>query len=192
MEKYNKHKVIVFNTLQMYRTDRLEYLKNLIARARERKFYSGVKFVRGAYMEKERARAKEEGYPSPINPDKGTTDKMYDDALRVSMENIDILHVFNGTHNEQSNILLTELIKDQGLSKDDDRIYFSQLYGMSDHISYNLANDGYNVAKYIPYGPVRHVAPYLIRRAEENTSVAGQTGRELSLILKEKQRRKKL
>jgi len=192
MEKYNKHKVIVFNTLQMYRTDRLEYLKNLIARAREREFYAGVKFVRGAYMEKERARAKEEGYPSPINPDKETTDKMYDDALRVSMENIDILHVFNGTHNEQSNILLTDLIKDQGLSKDDDRIYFSQLYGMSDHISYNLANDGYNVAKYIPYGPVRHVAPYLIRRAEENTSVAGQTGRELSLILKEKQRRKKL
>ena len=192
MQKYNKQEVVVFNTLQMYRTDRLEYLKKLIKMAREKAFYAGVKFVRGAYMEKERARAKEEGYPSPINSDKETTDKMYDDALRVSMENIDVLHIFNGTHNEQSNILLTELMKDQGIEKNDNRIYFSQLYGMSDHISYNLAADGYNVAKYIPYGPVRHVAPYLIRRAEENTSVAGQTGRELSLILKEKQRRKKL
>lgn len=191
MEKYNKKEVVVFNTLQMYRHDRLDYLKKLIARAREKGFYPGVKFVRGAYMEKERARAKEEGYPSPINPDKETTDQMYDDALRVSMENIDMLHIFNGTHNENSNILLAELMEKQGIARNDERIYFSQLYGMSDHISYNLAAEGYNVAKYIPYGPVRHVAPYLIRRAEENTSVAGQTGRELSLVLKEKQRRKK-
>jgi proline dehydrogenase len=190
MEKYNKNEVVVFNTLQMYRTDRLDYLKNLIAKAREKKYYAGVKFVRGAYMEKERDRAEKEGYPSPINPDKPTTDKMYNDALRVSMENIDILNIFNGTHNEESSLLLSQLMEEQHLKKDDNRIYFSQLYGMSDHISYNLAAEGYNVAKYIPYGPVRHVAPYLIRRAEENTSVAGQTGRELSLILSEQKRRK--
>lgn len=191
MVKYNKNEVVVFNTLQMYRTDRLVYLKNLIAKAREGKFYAGVKFVRGAYMEKERERAEKEGYPSPINPDKETTDKMYNDALRISMENIDILNIFNGTHNEESSLLLTQLMEKQGLKKNDSRLYFSQLYGMSDHISYNLAAEGYNVAKYIPYGPVKHVAPYLIRRAEENTSVAGQTGRELSLILKEQKRRKK-
>jgi len=174
----------------MYRTDRLDYLKNLIQKARDGKFYAGVKFVRGAYMEKERDRAEKEGYPSPINPDKESTDKMYNDALRVSMENIDILNIFNGTHNEDSSLLLAKLMEEQGIKKDDSRLYFSQLYGMSDHISYNLAASGYNVAKYIPYGPVRHVAPYLIRRAEENTSVAGQTGRELSLILKEQKRRK--
>ncbi len=191
MEKYNKQEVVVFNTLQMYRTDRLQYLKDLIEKARQKKFFAGVKFVRGAYMEKERARAEQEGYPSPINPDKETTDKMYNDALKVSMDNIDILHVFNGTHNEESSKILVDLMSKQKLQKNDSRILFSQLYGMSDHISYNLANAGYNVAKYIPYGPVRHVAPYLIRRAEENTSVAGQTGRELSLILNEKQRRKK-
>ncbi len=191
MEKYNKQEVIVFHTLQMYRTDRLQYLKDLVEKARQKKFFAGVKFVRGAYMEKERARAEQEGYPSPINPDKETTDQMYNDALRVSMENIDILHIFNGTHNEESSKILVDLMSEQKLQKNDTRIFFSQLYGMSDHISYNLANAGYNVAKYIPYGPVRHVAPYLIRRAEENTSVAGQTSRELSLILKEKKRRKK-
>lgn len=190
MEKYNQNGVVVFNTLQMYRTDRLDYLKNLIAKAREKKFFAGVKFVRGAYMEKERDRAEKEGYASPINPDKPATDKMYNDALRVSMENIDILNIFNGTHNEESSLLFAQLIDEQKLEKDDNRIYFSQLYGMSDHISYNLAAEGYNVAKYIPYGPMRHVAPYLIRRAEENTSVAGQTGRELSLILNEQNRRK--
>jgi proline dehydrogenase len=191
MMKYNQKDVVVFNTLQMYRTDRLDYLKGLIEKAREGKFFAGVKFVRGAYMEKERERAAKEGYPSPINPDKETTDKMYNDALRLSMENIDILHIFNGTHNEESSLLLTRLMEEKGLEKNDFRLYFSQLYGMSDHISYNLAAEGYNVAKYIPYGPVRHVAPYLIRRAEENTSVAGQTGRELSLILQEQKRRKK-
>jgi proline dehydrogenase len=190
MLKYNKERVVVFNTLQMYRTDRLEYLKNLIAKARTSGFFVGVKFVRGAYMEKERARAEQEGYPSPINATKDDTDKMYNDALRISMEHIDILNVFNGTHNEESNLLLAQIIEDKKLAKNDARVYFSQLYGMSDHISYNLAEAGYNVAKYIPYGPVKHVAPYLIRRAEENTSVAGQTGRELSLILKEQNRRK--
>lgn len=190
MRKYNKEKVVVFNTLQMYRTDRLEYLKKLIEKARKENFYAGVKFVRGAYMEKERERAQVEGYPSPINTTKKITDKMYNDALSLSIDNIDILNIFNGTHNEISNLLLTHLMTENNLKKDDNRIYFSQLYGMSDHISYNLAKDGYNVAKYIPYGPVKHVAPYLIRRAEENTSVAGQTNRELSLIIKEKKRRK--
>lgn len=190
MRKYNKEKVVVFNTLQMYRHDRLTYLDNLIKKAREEKFFAGVKFVRGAYMEKERQRAIDEGYPSPINPDKEATDNMYNNALRLSMQNIDMVNIFNGTHNETSSLLLTQLMSEKNIANNDPRIYFSQLYGMSDHISYNLAAAGYNVAKYIPYGPVKHVAPYLIRRAEENTSVAGQTGRELSLIMKEKQRRK--
>lgn len=190
MLKYNKEKVVVFNTLQMYRTDRLAYLERLINKARNEKFFAGVKFVRGAYMEKERQRAIDEGYESPINTTKKITDKMYNDALQLSIANIDILNIFNGTHNEDSNLLLTQLMANNDIRNDDSRIYFSQLYGMSDHISYNLAKAGYNVAKYIPYGPVKHVAPYLIRRAEENTSVAGQTSRELSLILNERKRRK--
>ncbi len=189
-EKYNKKKAIVFNTYQMYRWDRLEIFRKDLERARSKNFYLGIKFVRGAYMERERRRAEELGYPSPIHPDKESTDRDYDAALKFAVENIDRVSIFNGTHNEKSSMYLTQLMEEHNISKDDQRCYFSQLYGMSDHISFNLAHEGYNVAKYLPYGPVRHVLPYLIRRTEENTSIAGQTNRELSLILKEKKRRK--
>ncbi len=190
MNKYNKEKAIVFNTLQMYRHDRLEFLKESYQKSLEGKYFLGIKFVRGAYMEKERERAQKMAYPDPININKPATDKMYDDGLRFTIKHIEQISVFSGTHNEESNILLTQLMEDQGIARNDERIWFSQLFGMSDHISFNLAAQGYNVAKYLPYGPVKHVLPYLIRRAEENTSVAGQTGRELELILREKRRRK--
>ena len=190
MEKYNKQKAIVFNTLQMYRTDRLDYLKESLQKAKDGNYFLGVKFVRGAYMEKERKRAAEKGYPSPIHPDKPATDAAYDAALTFSVENIDRITLFNGSHNENSNLHLTRLMEQHGLAKSDSRIWFSQLYGMSDHISFNLAKEGYNVAKYVPYGPVRNILPYLMRRAEENTSIAGQTGRELSLIRTEIKRRR--
>jgi proline dehydrogenase len=150
----------------------------------------GIKFVRGAYMEKERERAELMGYKSPIQPDKESTDRDYNAGLKFTIDHIDRISVFNGTHNEYSSNYLVGLMKEKGISKNDNRIYFSQLYGMSDHISFNLAKQGYNVAKYLPYGPVKFVMPYLIRRAEENTSIAGQTSRELLLILKEIKRRK--
>ncbi len=191
MEKFNKEKLIVFNTLQMYRWDRLDFLKDELKKAKEGNYYMGIKFVRGAYMEKERARAKRLGYTDPIQPDKASTDKDYDEALKYSVENIEKISIFNGTHNERSSMYLTELMEEHNLAKDDGRIYFSQLYGMSDHISFNLANKGYNVAKYLPYGPIKNVMPYLIRRVEENTSVEGQTNRELELIRAELNRRKK-
>jgi proline dehydrogenase len=190
MEKYNKQKAIVYNTLQMYRTDRLEYLKQALRKAEEGNYYLGMKFVRGAYMEKERLRASEKGYPSPIQPDKEATDQNYDAGIAFSVTNIDRISVFNGSHNEKSNRQLAELMQKLGLTRNENRIWFSQLYGMSDHISFNLAEEGYNVAKYIPYGPVRNILPYLIRRAEENTSIAGQTGRELALLEQERKRRK--
>lgn len=189
MEKYNKHKAIVYNTLQMYRTDRLDYLKEALRKAEAGNYYLGMKFVRGAYMEKERWRASEKGYPSPIQPDKASTDQNYDDGIEFSVMHLDRISVFNGSHNERSNLLLTELMQKLGLSRNEPKIWFSQLYGMSDHISFNLADEGYNVAKYIPYGPVRNILPYLIRRAEENTSIAGQTGRELTLLEQERIRR---
>lgn len=190
MEKYNKERDIVFITLQMYRWDRLDYLKSLIAEARTKGYKPGVKLVRGAYMERERRRASEMGYPSPIYPDKDGSDSGFDGALNVCVENIDIVSIFCGTHNEQSCEYLVNLMAEKKLQPGDNRIFFSQLLGMSDHLSFNLASAGYNVAKYIPYGPVREVLPYLIRRAEENTSVAGQTGRELRLITQELKRRK--
>ena len=190
MELFNRDRAIVFNTLQMYRTDRLDFLKKSLKKAEEGNYFLGIKFVRGAYMEKERARAASMGYPDPINPDKPTTDRMYDDGLRFSIEHIDRMSVFNGSHNEASNLLLCELMEKHGLKRDDPRIWFSQLFGMSDHISFNLGANGYNVAKYLPYGPVKHVLPYLIRRAEENTAVAGQTLRELDLISREWKRRR--
>jgi proline dehydrogenase len=191
MGKYNKEKPIVYNTLQMYRTDRLEFLKESYRKAVEGNYFLGIKFVRGAYMERERARAAKLGYPSPINPDKPTTDRMYDDGLRFTIEHLDRISVFNGTHNEDSNRLLTQLMEQKGLARDEPKIWFSQLFGMSDHVSFNLAAAGYNVAKYLPYGPVKHVLPYLIRRAEENTAVAGQSSRELQMARKEYMRRKK-
>ena len=191
MEKFNHEKAIVYNTYQMYRWDRLEVLKNDLKLARKKGFYLGAKFVRGAYMERERIRAREMGYQDPIHPDKESTDRDFDEALRYSLENIDTISIFNGTHNEKSSRLLAELMDIHKLSRSDQRIWFSQLYGMSDHITFNLAQEGYNVAKYVPYGPIKHVLPYLMRRVEENTSVSGQTGRELSLIIKELERRKK-
>jgi proline dehydrogenase len=191
MEKYNKKKAIVYNTLQMYRTDRLDFLKESLRKAEEGNYYLGIKFVRGAYMEKERLRASEKGYSSPIQPDKEATDENYDAGVAFTLAHLDRISVFSGSHNERSNRLLTELMEKQGLPRNESKIWFSQLYGMSDHISFNLADEGYNVAKYIPYGPVRNILPYLIRRAEENTSIAGQTGRELGLLEQERLRRKK-
>ena len=190
MQKYNQEKAIVFNTLQMYRWDRLDYLKKLHERAKVEGFYIGMKLVRGAYMEKENARAQEKGYKSPICVSKQATDDNFDAAVLYMLENIDKMAIFAGTHNEKSSYTLMQLMQEKGIAKNDNRIFFGQLYGMSDNISYNLASHGYNVAKYLPFGPVRDVMPYLIRRAEENTSVAGQTSRELTLIKKEKERRK--
>ncbi len=189
-EKYNKEKAIVYNTYQMYRWDRLDVFMRDLMIARSKNFYLGIKFVRGAYMERERRRAAEQGYPSPIHPDKASTDTDYDAALKFAVENIDRVSIFNGTHNEESSRYLTKLMKEHKIARNDERCYFSQLYGMSDHISFNLAHEGYNIAKYLPYGPVRYVLPYLIRRTEENTSIAGQTSRELTLILNERKRRK--
>lgn len=191
MVKFNTKKAIVFNTFQMYRHDRLSFLKESWQKAVDGNYFLGAKFVRGAYMEKERERARRLGYPSPIQPDKESTDRDYNAALKFCVDHIDRITVFNGTHNEYSSKYLAELMAEKGLPKNDPRIWFSQLYGMSDHISFNLAHAGYNVAKYLPYGPVKHVIPYLVRRAEENTSVKGQTGRELSLITKEISRRRK-
>ncbi|RXP55112.1 proline dehydrogenase [Lutibacter sp. HS1-25] len=190
MRKYNTKKVIVFGTLQLYRWDRLDYLKQLHKRAKEQGFKVGMKLVRGAYMEKERERAEEKHYKDPICENKAATDKMFNDVLTYMFENIDDMAIFAGTHNEESSYLLMSLIANSGLEKNDKRIWFGQLYGMSDHISYNLAKANYNVAKYLPFGPVRDVMPYLIRRAEENTSVAGQTNRELELLKRERERRK--
>jgi proline dehydrogenase len=190
MIKYNKEKVIVYNTLQMYRTRRLEYLKNCILQAKSKGYKPGFKIVRGAYMEKERDRAGQLNIPSPIQTDKQSTDQDYNSALKEIVDNIDFVGLCCGTHNEQSSLLLVELMEEKKLPNNHHHIWFSQLYGMSDHISYNLAKKGYNVCKYVPYGPVESVLPYLIRRAQENTSVAGQTSRELSLIKEEIERRK--
>ena len=190
MVKYNKEKVIVFGTLQLYRWDRLDYLKEMHKRSKAQGFKIGMKLVRGAYMEKERERADEYGYKDPICVDKAATDKMYNDVQQYMIENIDDMAVFSGTHNEESSYLLMDLIEKHNLDRNDIRIWFGQLFGMSDHISYNSAKEGYNVAKYLPFGPVRDVMPYLIRRAEENTSVAGQTNRELELLKRERERRK--
>ena len=189
MEMYNKDKAIVFNTLQMYRHDRMSYLKGLHERAHQKGFHIGMKVVRGAYMEKECKRAEEHEYISPICDDKQATDMNYDAAVHYMMEHKNMA-IFAGTHNEESSMLVVELAKKHKIAPNDDRLWFGQLFGMSDHISFNLAKEGYNVAKYLPFGPVRDVMPYLIRRAEENTSVAGQTSRELNLIKTERKRRK--
>ncbi len=190
MRKYNKGKTIVYNTLQCYRWDRLEYLKELHEKGKEEGFNIGMKIVRGAYMEKERNRAEEKGYRSPICENKKETDDTFNNTLIYILENLNDISVFIGTHNEASCYLAMELMEKYNIHKQDNNVWFGQLYGMSDHISYNLAAEGYNVAKYIPFGPVKDVMPYLIRRAEENTSVAGQTNRELTLLKTERKRRK--
>ncbi len=189
MVKFNKSRAIVFNTIQLYRHDRLNFLKKSFAEAEHHQYYLGLKLVRGAYMEKERERAAKMGYESPIQPDKVSSDRDYDDALRFCMKHLDRISVCAGSHNENSSMLLVKLMAEKGVSNNDERVYFSQLFGMSDHISYNLSAAGYNVAKYLPYGPVEAVLPYLIRRAQENTSAKGQAGRELSLITSELKRR---
>ena len=190
MRTYNTEIPIVYNTLQLYRWDRLDYLKSLHQRAQKDGFKIGVKIVRGAYMEKERDRAEDKGYDSPICATKEATDLNFDETLEYTLRNLDTISLFIGTHNEQSCYLAMELMKQLKIDKNDNRVWFGQLYGMSDHISFNLAAIGYNVAKYVPFGPVKDVMPYLIRRAEENTSVAGQTSRELMLLKKERKRRK--
>lgn len=190
MDTFNKNKAIVYNTLQLYRHDRIIFLEESFEAANNRKFIFGVKLVRGAYMEKERERAKEKGYPSPIQPDKKSCDRDYDLAVKMCIEKINFVSVIIASHNEKSNLQATILMKNAGLNNDHSMIHFSQLYGMSDHITFNLSKENYNVSKYLPFGPLKDVIPYLMRRAEENSSVSGQTGRELSLIKKELQRRK--
>jgi len=189
MEIYNKEKPIVFNTLQCYRWDRLDYMKKQHARAKAKGYKLGYKIVRGAYLEKENERAEEKGYKTPMCESKDATDDMFNEVMIYILDNLDDISLFIGTHNEESNYMAMDLMKEKGIATNDPRVWFGQLYGMSDHISFNLGAKGYNVAKYIPFGPVKDVMPYLIRRAEENTSVAGQTNRELSLLRREKKRR---
>ncbi|MDY3319563.1 proline dehydrogenase family protein [Riemerella anatipestifer] len=188
--RYNKERAIVWNTIQMYRIGRLEYLAEDLERAKSKGYYLGYKFVRGAYMEKERERAEKMGYPSPIQPTKQASDDNYNAGIDFVMANLDKVSAFFGTHNEKSTELVMDRMKEKGLPNDFQQIHFGQLYGMSDNITYYLGNQKYNACKYLPYGPVKDVVPYLTRRAQENTSVAGQTGRELSLIERELKRRK--
>jgi len=190
MKLHNKDVAIVYNTLQTYRWDRLEYLMASHERAKAGGYKLGYKIVRGAYMEKERDRAQKNGYDSPICADKKTTDDNFNNCQRYILENLNDISIFIGTHNEESSYMALKQMEILNINKEDNRVWFGQLYGMSDHISFNLAKSGYNVAKYLPFGPVKDVMPYLIRRAEENTSVAGQTSRELSLLKKERKRRK--
>ena len=189
MAKFNNEKPIIYNTVQLYRTDRLEYLKKSYQESKQAGFIYAVKLVRGAYMEKERERAEEMGYPSPIHIDKVSTDRDFDLAVEYCLENIDDISFVAGTHNEQSVCKLAELIHERGVDHNHPHVYFSQLYGMGDNLSYVLAKHDYNVSKYVPYGPVQDTIPYLIRRAEENTSVVGQMSRELDLINQELRRR---
>lgn len=190
MQEFNKEKALVFNTIQLYRHDRLAFLKSSYQRAEDMGYFLGLKLVRGAYMEKERARAGKMSYSSPIQPDKSASDRDYNEALRFCMANINRIALCAGTHNEESCKLLATLMKEAHLAHNHPHVWFSQLLGMSDNLSFNLSHAGYNVAKYVPYGPVEAVLPYLIRRARENTSIAGQMSRELGLIVSERKRRK--
>jgi len=190
MRKHNTERAVVFNTVQLYRQDRLAYLQAMTHQAAEEGWHLGVKLVRGAYMEKERERAAERGYPSPIQPDKAATDRDFNAGIQWCVEHLDRVAFCAGSHNEASNALLAKCLEDASIPADDPRVWSAQLLGMSDHISFNLSQSGLNVAKYVPFGPIRETIPYLIRRAEENSSVAGQTSRELELIRREVQRRK--
>ena len=190
MDTFNKGRFVVYNTIQLYRHDRLKFLKDSYEAAAERDFMLGAKCVRGAYMEKERKRAVEKNYPSPIQPDKIATDRDYNAAIEFCISNIDRIGLIVASHNEFSNLYATQLMQKKGLPLNHPHIHFSQLYGMSDNITFNLAHAGCNVSKYLPFGPIKDVIPYLMRRAQENTSVKGQTGRELSLIKKELKRRR--
>ncbi|MEX2597816.1 MAG: proline dehydrogenase family protein [Salibacteraceae bacterium] len=190
MARYNQEKAIVFQTIQMFRHDRMEYYRKLIERGRWYGYKIGVKIVRGAYLDKENNRAKEMGYPTPIQSSKAATDRDYNAALLLSVQNIDWVEICAGTHNEESTIYLTDIMQQFHLPNNHPHIYFSQLYGMSDYMSFNLAASGYNVSKYLPYGPVRATLPYLIRRAKENSAIAGQMGKEYSMIMHERKRRR--
>lgn len=190
MEIFNKEKVIVYNTIQLYRHDRLHFLKMSYEIARQQGFLLGEKLVRGAYMEKERNRAADKGYQNPIQADKAATDRDYNEAVRFCIDHLENISVIVASHNEESNLLAAKLLDEKGLPHHHPHIHFSQLYGMSDNITFNLAKEGFNVSKYLPFGPIRDVVPYLMRRAQENSSVSGQTGRELSLITRELKRRK--
>lgn len=191
MERYNKEYVTVYNTFQMYRHDRLDFLKASFAKAQEKGFILGAKLVRGAYMEKERARAKEKGYPSPIQPDKASSDRDYNAAVKFCIQNYERIGSCLASHNEYSTRYQLELMEEMGIPKEHPHFNFCQLYGMSDNLTFNLAKSGYNVAKYVPFGPVGDVIPYLIRRAQENSAVDGEVSRELGLISLELKRRKK-
>ena len=191
MKKYNQKEVLVYNTLQMYRNDRIAYLNKTITVAKNENFKLGFKLVRGAYHEKEIARAKKNGYKTPVYLKKEDTDIDFNKSLEICMSNIDIVSICSGTHNIESSEYLISLMKEKGIKNNDKRIFSSQLLGMSDNISYNLSKEGYNVCKYVPYGPVREVIPYLIRRAEENRSISGQMSRELQNIISERKRRKR-
>jgi proline dehydrogenase len=190
MDQFNRQRVVVFNTIQLYRHDRLAFLRDSHEAAEKKDFILGAKLVRGAYMEKERNRAAEMGYASPIQPDKQTCDKDYDAGVLFCIEHINRISLIVASHNEKSNLLAAELLLNKGLPLNHPHIHFSQLYGMSDNITFNLAGAGCHVSKYLPFGPIKDVIPYLMRRAQENSSVAGQTGRELGLISKELERRK--
>ena len=190
MEQFNRERAVVYNTIQLYRSDRLVFLKDSYEAALQRNFILGAKLVRGAYMEKERKRSLSMGYPSPIQPDKAATDGDYNAALAFCIEHLDRIALIVATHNEYSNLYAVQLLQEKGLSLGHPHIHFSQLYGMSDNITFNLAKAGCAVSKYLPFGPIRDVIPYLMRRAQENSSVSGQTGRELGLIRKEMKRRR--
>ncbi len=189
MDRFNKEKAIVYNTAQMYRHDRLQFVKDCYEAAVQRNFILGMKLVRGAYMEKERKRAAEHGYPSPIQPDKESTDRDFNAAVEFCIDHIDRVALIVASHNEYSNLLTTQLMDQRGIRHEHPHVHLSQLYGMSDHITFNLAKAGFSVSKYLPFGPIKDVVPYLMRRAQENSSVKGQTGRELSLLVKEIKRR---
>ena len=191
MDTFNKERAVVYNTLQHYRHDRLQFLKDSYEAAVERKFILGAKLVRGAYMEKERKRAAEMGYPSPIQGDKQSTDNDYNAAVKFCIDHIEKVALMVASHNEYSNLLATQLLQQKGLPLNHPHVHSSQLYGMSDNITFNLAHAGGYVSKYLPFGPIKDVLSYLMRRAQENTSVKGQTGRELGLIKKELDRRRK-
>jgi len=190
MKEYNSTSLVIYNTIQLYRHDRLEFLRQSFDMSQKENFLLGAKLVRGAYMEKERKRAREKGYGSPIQPDKDATDRDYDSAVRFCMDRLDRIGVIIASHNEKSNLLGAQLLHEKGLPPDHPHVHFSQLFGMSDNITFNLARAGCSVSKYLPFGPIKDVVPYLMRRAQENTSVGGQTSRELRLIEKENKRRK--
>lgn len=190
MSRYNKDSAVVYNTYQFYRHDRLDFLKKSFESAQEKNYFLGAKLVRGAYMEKERTRAEKMNYKTPINPDKISTDSMYNDALLFCVSNYERIACMNATHNAQSTRLLVDVIEEMKIPKNHPHFYFCQLFGMSDNLTFNLAKAGYNVAKYVVYGSVHDVVPYLMRRAQENTSVTGDAGRELTLVRKELNRRK--